>query len=324
MDFYALGVDLGGTTIKGGLVHPEHGLVYEATVDTEAAEGPDRVLDRVAALIEQLRSVVPAQGTPIGVGIGVPGVVALDRATVIQPPNLPGWDRIHVPEAIHARLQDLLPILVENDANVAALGSAFFGAGRPFDSFIMATLGTGVGGAIVYQNRLFRGATGAAGELGHVSVDYEGPFARSGVPGAVEAYLGQVFLSRHARFRLLNEDTHLKETAGAELHDLTPRQLHAAAEAGDEPARAVLAWAGHKLGCALGGAVCLLDIRKVVVGGGISQAGDFVLEPARRALRQFVLPSFRVGLEVVRETLGNEVALLGAARLAFEYVEDRG
>ncbi|MDX1419698.1 MAG: ROK family protein [Rubricoccaceae bacterium] len=322
MDLYALGVDLGGTTMKGGLVHPSHGLVHEEVVDTEAEEGADRVLDRVAALVASLQAAVPAGAGALGVGIGVPGVVALDRATVIKPPNLPGWDRIHVPEAIRRRLDAPLPIVVENDANVAALGSAFFGAGRSFDSFIMATLGTGVGGAIVHRHRLFRGASGAAGELGHMSVDYEGPLARSGIPGAVEAYIGQAFLSRHARFRLLNEDTQLKGPAGPELEALTPRQLYEAAAAGDEPARAVLAWAGHKLGCALGGAVCLLDIRKVVVGGGISQAGDFVLEPTRRALHQFVLPSFREGLEVVRETLGNEVALLGAACLVFEQAED--
>jgi glucokinase len=186
----------------------------------------------------------------------------------------------------------------------------------------MVTLGTGVGGAIVHEKRLFRGTTGAAGELGHVSVDYEGPFARSGVPGAVEAYLGQQFLSRHARYRLLTRETALRAAAGPDLQGLTPLMLHEAAASGDEAAREVLAWAGHKLGCALGSAVNLLDIRKVVVGGGVSQAGDFLLEPARQALRRHVMPPLQEGLELVRETLGNEVALLGAARLVFEHAED--
>src|SRR5690606_562661 len=106
----------------------------------------------------------------VGVGIGAPGAVSLDRTTITKPPNFPGWERVHVPDALAARLGlGGVPVLVENDANVAGLGSAFYGAGVPFPSFLMVTLGTGVGGAIIHEKRLFRGATGGAGELGHVS-----------------------------------------------------------------------------------------------------------------------------------------------------------
>jgi glucokinase len=224
-----------------------------------------------------------------------------------------------VADGIRSRLKSDLPVFVENDASVAALGSAHYGAGKPFDDFIMVTLGTGVGGAIIYDNKVFRGSTGGAGEIGHMSIDYEGPFARSGVAGAIEAYVGQRFLSRHARDQLIaRRESILHKTAGDDLVDLTPKLLYEAAVAGDEAAIDVFRWAGHKLGCVLGSAVNLLDIRKIIVGGGQSAAGDFLLEPARETIIRFVTPALREGVEIIRELRGNDIAILGAARLAID------
>ena len=318
---YAVGVDLGGTNLKVALVERAAGIVRRSRLPTGADRGPDHVLDQIA---EGVRAV--ASGGPVaGVGVGAPGAVSLDRATVSKPPNFPGWDTVDVAARLRERLGATVagrPVLVENDANAAGLGSAFYGAGRPFDSFVMVTLGTGVGGAIVIDKRLFRGTTGAAGEIGHVSIDYEGPYSRAGVAGAVEAYLGQRYLSHHARYQLLARDTHLHTTAGHDLCDVTPERLHTSAEAGDPAAQEVLAWAGHKLGVLMGSVVNLLDVRTFVVGGGVSQAGDWLLGPARQALARSVMPSMADGVRVVRETRGNDVALLGAARLVFEALDD--
>ena len=325
MSPYAVGVDLGGTNLKVALVHAETGIVRRASLPSEAADGPHRVLDRMAEGIDRVLGGLPLGERLCGIGVGAPGAVSLDRTTVRKPPNFHGWDAVHLPNQLGRRLTGVPldgPILVENDANVAGLGSAFYGTGVPHDSFVMVTLGTGVGGAIIYQNRLFRGVTGAAGEIGHVSIDYEGPYSRAGVAGAAEAYLGQRFLSRHARYQLLARETHLHETAGQDLCDVDPQQLHAAAAAGDPAATEVLAWAGHKLGVLLGSVVNLLDIRVLIVGGGVSQAGEFLLEPAREALRRAVMPSMLEGVQILQETKGNTVALLGAARLAFEHHED--
>jgi len=178
------------------------------------------------------------------------------------------------------------------------------------------TLGTGVGGAIIYQNQIFRGATGAAGEIGHVSIDYEGPVDRWGIAGAIEAYLGQHFLSRHARYRLLTRyESQVHDLAADDLEDISPRMLYDAAKDGDEPAREMLAWAGHKLGCMLGSAINLLDLATIVVGGGVSGAGDFILEPAREAVKRYVMPGVRDRVTILRETSGNDVGMLGAAHL---------
>ena len=324
---HAVGVDLGGTNLKVALVERNDGIVRQAVLPTEAEHGPERVLDRIVEGVQRVVQGFEAGGRVEGIGVGAPGIVTLDRSTVSKPPNFPGWDTVHLADQLSPRLAEAGirvdgPIIAENDANAAALGSAFYGAGRPFDSFVMVTLGTGVGGAIIVDDRLFRGTTGAAGEIGHMSINYEGPYDRTGVSGAIEAYLGQRYLSRHARYQLLARETGLHETAGHDLQDITPQRVHAAALAGDKAAQEVLAWAGHKLGVVLGSVVNLLDIRKVVVGGGVSRAGEFLLEPAREAMRRWTMPSLSEGIEIVQETRGNDVAMLGAARLVFEHLDD--
>jgi glucokinase len=323
MSRFAVGIDLGGTNIKAALVERGKGIVREASTPTEAEQGPEHVLDRIAENVRNLER--HAEDDIAGIGIGAPGTINWERTTCTAPPNFPRWDVVNIKEALCQRLQRTLPVVVENDANVAGLGSAHYGAGRPHDAFIMVTLGTGVGGAIIYENKIFRGTTGGAGEIGHMTIDYEGPFARSGVAGAIEAYLGQRFLSRHARYRLMTRhDSLLHRVAGPDLQDLTPKMLHEAALAGDEGAIEVLAWAGHKLGCVLGSAVNLLDIRKVVVGGGLSAAGDFILAPARHALVRHVTPGLHAGLDIIRETRGNEVGVLGAGHIVFQVLDEAG
>lgn len=317
MSSHAVGIDLGGTNLKGALVHKEEGIVDLTQRRTEADQGPQHVVDRIADLAADL--IAQAPDSVVGVGIGSPGAINWNRTTVTRPPNLPGWETIDLSAELRSALRPEVPVIVENDANMAALGSAFHGAGQSYDSFIMITLGTGVGGAIIYRNQIFRGSTGGAAEIGHMTIDYEGAFANSGVAGAIEGYIGQSFLSDHARDRLVNyPDSTIHELVDGDLDQLDPRVLHEAAKNGDEAAQDVLAWAGHKLGCALGSAINLLDIRTVVVGGGVSAAGDFILEPARDALPDFVMPGLRSDLKIIQEVLGNEVSMLGAARLAIE------
>jgi glucokinase len=321
MSHSAIGVDLGGTFIKAARVSPESGILHQLSGETGAELGPRVVLDRIAEMVSFLLDNVEGPAVS-GIGIGTPGSVDWDRTSVKRPPNFPGWEVVHFGRELESRLGRSFRTVVENDANVAALGSAHYGAGKPFSSFIMITLGTGVGGAIIYENRIFRGSTGGAGEIGHMTIDYEGPFARSGIAGAVEAYLGQHFLSRYARYRLMNQrDSLVHKLSQDRLRDLTPSLLYEAAVQGDAGARDVFAWAGHKLGCALGSAVNLLDIRKIVVGGGISAAGDLILEPARRSIVRYVTPGLLDDVEIIQEPGGNEMGLLGAAHLVFESLD---
>jgi glucokinase len=315
---HAIGIDLGGTNLKAALVDRDEGIVERMKRPTEADQGAEHIQDQIAAIAADLIDAAPTRSVS-GIGIGAPGAVNWERTTVSKPPNFEDWGSVNLRSSLQSRLSNSLSIIVENDANVAALGSAFYGAGQHTDSFIMVTLGTGVGGGIIYQNKIFRGSTGGAAEIGHMTIDYEGPYAKSGVSGAIEGYLGQAFLAQHARDRLVNyPDSTVRDLVDGDLEQITPRVLYEAANQGDELAQDVLAWAGHKLGCVLGSTVNLLDIRTIVVGGGVSGAGDYILDPARDALPRFIVPGLRDNLHVIREELGNEVNLLGAARLAFE------
>ena len=315
---HAIGVDLGGTNLKAALVDRDEGIVERRTRPTEADQGPEHVESQIASIASNLIDAAPTDSVD-GIGIGAPGAVNWERTTVTKPPNFEDWGSVNLRAGLQSRLNSSLPIIVENDANVAALGSAFYGAGQDVDSFIMVTLGTGVGGGIIYQNQIFRGSTGGAAEIGHMTIDYEGPFANSGVSGAIEGYLGQKFLVDHTRDRLINApESAVHNLVDGDLEEITPRVLYEAAKQGDEFAQNMLAWAGHKLGCVLGSAVNLLDIRTIVVSGGVSGAGDYILDPARDVLPRFITPGLRDDLRILQEKLGNEVSLLGAARLAFE------
>lgn len=315
---HAVGVDLGGTNLKAALVHREEGLVERTQRPSEADQGADHVVAQIASIVAEMIEAAPTDSVA-GVGIGAPGTVNWKRTTVSHPPNIEDWGSVNLRTSLQSHLARDLFVIVENDANVAALGSAFHGAGQRADSFIMITLGTGVGGGIIYQNKIFRGSSGGAGEIGHMTIDYEGPYANSGVSGAIEGYLGQKFLVQHARDRLVNyPESAVRDLVDGDLDQVTPRVLYEAATRGDELAQNVLAWAGHKLGCVLGSAVNLLDIRTIVVGGGVSGAGKYLLNPARNVLPHFITPGLRENLHILREELGNQVNLLGAAHLAFE------
>lgn len=312
---YTIGIDLGGTSIKAALVHKEKGIIEKKAVPTEADQGPRHVLDRIAGLINEIKE--NANTEVNGVGLGCPGMISLDRMTVKNPPNFPGWETVNVTNEIRERTG--LNSRVENDANLAALGSARFGVGKSYDHFIMLTLGTGVGGGIIFNNQLFRGPTGAAAELGHVIIDYHGPLSNSNTRGGLEAYLGQRFLSRYAADLIRQEpENPLYDQFIDDFEQLEPVDLYHAANDGNELAQKVLRSAGEKLGYAIVNYIHILDIRTIVLSGGVARAGNWILEPARKMAYERLMPPFREGFEILFEELSNDAAMLGAGSLAYE------
>lgn len=311
----AIGIDLGGTNIKAALIDQQNGFINTVSVPTNADNGKDYVFDRIAEVVRELTA--SSSKKPIGIGMGLPGMVSMDRKIVKYPPNLPGWKVERVSEELQNRTG--LGCVIENDGNLAALGSARFGVGRDFENFVTITLGTGVGGGIIYQNKIFRGATGMAAELGHVIIDYHGPLSNSNTRGGIEAYLGQRFLSRYAADMIRQDtDNPLYARFHKDFDELEPVDLHDAAIEGNELAVEILRKSGEKLGYAIVNYIHVLDFRKVIVSGGVAKAGDFILQPARDTAKRLLMPPFTEDFEIIYESLGNDAALLGAASLAFE------
>ena len=309
----AVAVDLGGTNIKAAIVDKDKGIIEQTSLPTHADLGRDHLLDRIGSTISDLVS----RHEVIGVGMGLPGMVNAEQTIVRNPPNLPGWGEVHAAKEISDRTGLLCKI--ENDANIAALGSLHFGAGKQFDNFIIITLGTGVGGGIILNRQLYKGSRGMAGELGHVILDYHGPLSNSVTRGTVEAYLGQRFLSRFATDLILQQtDNPLYEKFHKDFDKLEPIDLTTAANDGNELAIEILRKSGERLGYAIINYTHMMDIRKYVLSGGVSRAGDWLFEPAREIIKKHMMLPFQEDLELVYEDLGNDSALLGAAGLAFD------
>lgn len=306
-------VDLGGTNIKAAIVQDNLGIIEQIFIPTHASLGKDSLLDRIATAINELTS----QHSVIGIGVGLPGMVNLEQTIVRNPPNLPGWGEVHAADEISTRTN--LPCKIENDANIAALGSLRFGAGKQFDHFIMISLGTGVGGGIIINRKLYKGSRGMAGELGHVIIDYNGPLTNGVTPGTIEAYLGQRFLSSFAVDQIKQHPNNsLYEKFHLKFDTLEPIDLTNAANEGNKLAIEIFKKAGECLGYAIINYTHMFDIRKYVLSGGVSRAGDWLFKPARDIISKYMMLPFQDDLELIYEDLGNDSALLGAAGLAFD------
>jgi len=326
MTSWALGIDLGGTAVKIAVIDREEGLLAHERHPTESQEGPEGVVSQIAGLAQSFHArFAPRLGAErfAGLGLGAPGAVDREKGMLSYPPNLPGWKRFPLEErlleTLDARYGLRCPLEIDNDANAAAYGEAVFGAGKGYRDFMLVTLGTGVGGGIILDRRLYRGPNGTAGEIGYLTVDYAGESVHAGIRGTVESLIGKkgiVSMGKEIYRRyprtLWNEDMH-----GEDLQDLSPRTLEKAAHGGDAVALEVWERIGSVLGVGLAGVVALMDIRTFIIGGGISGAGDLVFAPAFRQLKHSTLPSMHEGMAVVPAALGNEAGVYGAAALCF-------
>ncbi|MBN2414331.1 ROK family protein [bacterium] len=310
METYA-GIDLGGTYIKGGIVSHSGELLEEMQIPTEADGGPAHVLDRMALLVRNLMDAGKGRAVT-GVGIGVPGQVIVDQGLLVEAPNLPCWENVYVAEEMEERLH--IPAILDNDANVAALGEYSYGAGRGSTHMLMVTLGTGVGGGLILNGEVFRGASGGAGEFGHMIIKRDGARCGCGRKGCVEAYVGTQGILRLLREHL--EAGEASPLAGRDPNGITPRDISEAAEKGDMTARSVLREAGEWLGVGIGSVANLLNIDRVVIGGGVAAAGALIFEPALAKVKETALKVSGSDITVLPAGLGNRAGLTGAARLA--------
>lgn len=305
-----IGVDVGGTKVLAGVVSDEGRVVRTARGAT-----PGRRVD--AALIEDVLTEAVqavADGSPIaGVGLAAAGFVEATGERVMFAPHLPWQD-----EPVRARLSERwqVPVALENDATCAAIAEWEYGAARGAGSALMVTMGTGIGGGLIIDGHVVRGANGMAGEFGHMQVVPDGQRCECGGRGCWEQYSSGNALVRYARERMGHEPTMLEEFTGGRPDRLTGPMVTRAAEAGDLLARAAFASVGDWLGIGVANLVAAFDPECVVIGGGVSAAGDRLLDPARVALeRSLVGAAHRVVPPVLAAHLGPEAGLVGGAAL---------
>ncbi len=310
---YAVGVDFGGTTIKTGLISSEGKIIAQAKVPTMGDEGPKIVIQQMQKSIAEVLTHAK-KGKLRGIGIGSPGIVHQQDGIVFDPPNIKGWHRVALSREIRKVFK--VEVKVENDANVAAIAEAKFGAGKRYPNFLFVIWGTGVGGGIILDGEIFRGPHGGAGEIGHVSIDYNGLLCNCGAIGCVEAYIGQRNLSKRAVEQLKNHPTsRILDLVRGDISKVEPVYISQAALEGDQLAREIFTEAGTLLGVALGSALNTVDLRVVIIGGGISAAGDFVYDAIKKSTQAHVMKSMRKDITIIPAKLGNTAGMLGAAGL---------
>jgi glucokinase len=311
-----IAVDLGGTKLAAGLVEPDGAVVRRAVEPTDLA-GEDAVLAQLERVIADL-----ADGEFAALGIGIPSTIDQRSGRAVTSVNIPlaGVD-------LRDRLRSLfgVPVAIENDGNVAAVGEHRLGAARGARHVVMLTLGTGVGGGLILDDRLYRGAVGAAGELGHITLDLDGPRCQGVCPG--RGHL-EAMVSGHAAERLAERaaaerpDGDLGRAAAAG-REVDPRLLVELASAGPGDARDVLVHIGFHLGVGISDLVNVFNPACVVVGGGFAEAGELLLGPARAVVAERTLVPARDVVSIVEAELGPDAGLVGAALVAFDAL-DRG
>jgi len=308
-----IGIDVGGTKVLGGVVDESGKVLTTARKDTPR-QGGAALTQTIADVAKELL----AQHSVSSVGVSAAGFVSSDRKTMLATPNIADWNGVDLDHELTKLIG--LPVVIENDANAAAWGEAKFGAGQNQNQMMMLTVGTGIGGGIVVNGQLYRGAFGIAAEFGHVRVVPEGHLCGCGARGCFEQYASGNALLRHAR-EAINASPevarNLLSRGDGTVAGLTGQAITEAARDGDPVALAAFNTTGQWLGAGIASLCVLLDPACVVIGGGVIDAGEILLKPTRESLeRNMPFAGKHPYPEIVAAKLGNEAGLVGVADLA--------
>jgi glucokinase len=336
MTRFAIGVDLGGTNLRIAAVDSNGRVLEKTTTSTQVSRGRNLVIDEMCAEIQQTVTKFRSGGELAGIGIGVPGIIEIQTGTVRESPNLPDWRDYLVRDEIERRLRTT--VVLENDANAAALGEKWLGAAASVDDMCMLTLGTGVGGGMVLNGQVWHGMTGMAGELGHINVDPNGPPCNCGSRGCLEQFASATAIKRMAIEAIATGKAPELARAMTADPEFSSKVVHQMATQGDEPAREIFRHVGDALGVVLAGLVNIFNLPMYVIGGGVVSAWDAFAPAMMERVRKnsFVyratapaesargvegskvpddaLPARRTTI-ITRALLGSDAGLVGAARL---------
>ncbi len=320
-DRLIVGVDLGGTNVRACVATAQDRIIAHVRKPTPAEDGPEAVVDRVA---ESVREVVATVGGDLkqvrGVGVGAPGPLDMTTGVVFSPPNLARWKNVPLAKLLEKRLG--IPVSVANDANLAAVGEHRFGGGRGVDDLVYITVSTGVGGGVIVGGKLFVGVSGTAGEIGHMIVDLNGPRCKCGSYGCLEAMAAGPYIARAGQLAARQAPASLLATwTTGDSDRVTTAMVVEAAQAGDATAGTVFERAAIAVGAGCVNLIHLFNPRRIIIGGGVSQAGTLLFDPIRRLVGQRALAIPRDACEIVPAELGDDVGLYGAVALVAQGVE---
>lgn len=295
-----IGIDLGGTFIKAGRVDYMGNVIYKHRIESFAQHSPEKVISQIKKCAELL--ITKKKKKVCAIGIGAPGIVS--EGLVRYPPNFRNWKELNLKKEIENFFD--IPVEIDNDANCAGLAEIIYGRGKKFSNFIFLTLGTGVGGAIVIDGKLYRGERNGAGEFGMMTINFNGPKCLGGNPGAVEAYIGRnYFLRQHQdKIQQIRGDTDFD-------------RLMLLASKGNKLAKSLFREYGFYLGVGLVNYFNLMDVRVAVLGGGIANAFNFFIGECKKTIRSRALKTISNSFHILRSTVGDDAGILGAAGLCF-------
>lgn len=311
-----IGIDVGGTNVKIALVDENGKIIYSNSVPTYAKMGYEYTVNNIKQAIKDLMKETNTESKDIqGIGFDFPGQVDCKTGVVKLAPNIPGWVNVPIAQMIEEEFH--IPTRIDNDVRCAALGELKFGAGRGCENFICITVGTGIGSGIVIDGKVVHGAANAAGELGHIKLQMkDGPICGCGDTGCLEAFAsGPAIVAMAQEYIKGGKSTKFREMAAAEGGEITPYMVAKAAEAGDPVAKRIFTIVGEYIGIGLTSVINLLNPERVIIGGGVAESGDLLLEPIRKTIKERAMVVAGESVEIVPAELGNSAGVIGASML---------
>lgn len=311
-----IGIDVGGTNVKIALVDKSGKIIYSNSVPTYAKMGYEYTVNNIKQAIKDLMKETNTTAKDIdGIGFDFPGQVDYKTGVVKLAPNIPGWINVPIAQMIEEEFH--IPTRIDNDVRCAALGEMKFGAGQGCENFVCITVGTGIGSGLVVNGQLVRGASNAAGEIGHIKLQMkDGLICGCGDTGCLEAYAsGPSIVAMAQDYIKGGKSTKFREMAAAEGGEITPYMVAKAAEAGDPVAKRIFEIVGEYIGIGLTSVINLLNPEKVIIGGGVAEAGDLLLNPIRKTIKERAMVVAGSAVEIVPAQLGNSAGVIGASML---------
>ena len=310
-----IGIDVGGTNVKIALVDDKGKIIYSNSVPTYAQMGYEYTVNNIKQAIRDLMKETNTKPSDIqGIGFDFPGQVDYKTGVVKLAPNIPGWVNVPIAKMIEDEFH--IPTRIDNDVRCAALGELKFGAGKGCENFVCITVGTGIGSGLVINGKLVRGAANATGEIGHIKLQMQdGPICGCGDTGCLEAFAsGPSIVAMAQEYLKSGKSTKFREMAGVD-GEITPYIVAKAAEAGDPVAKRIFEKTGYYIGMGLVSVINLLNPEKVIIGGGVAEAGDLLLEPIRKTIKERAMVIAGSSVEIVPAELGNSAGVIGASML---------